>query len=408
MKIAFFVHSFPLVSETFILNQITGLIDRGHDVDIYAERPINFEIIHDDVKRYRLMERTCYFHDMPPNYFLRILKAFALIIKHRLWLRPRVLLLALNILKYGREAMSLRLLSAVILLLGQKYQIVHCQFGTVGIKVLPLKEICANSAKLVTSFRGSDLTAHLHSKQISYRRLFLKGDLFLPVSERFKRRLIEEGCNPGKILTHRSGVNLRKLQYSLRSRAEGEPTKLLSIGRFVEKKGLAYAVKAIARIVDSGYKVSYSLIGDGELRADLEHLIDQLGVGDHVRLLGCMPNSEVVLHLRNSHLLLAPSVTGTSGDQEGIPNVLKEAMAMGMPVISTLHGGIPELVENGVSGFLVPERDVEALADRVAYLMDHPERWPEMGAYGRKRIEKYYDINRLNDTLVQIYDQLLE
>ena len=315
------------------------------------------------------------------------------------------MLLALNIRKYGREAISLKILYLATLLVGKKHDAVHCQFGNLGPDVLRLKQIGAISGKLVTSFRGNDLTGYLQTKRICYRELFRKGDLFLPVSEVFRHRLIEKGCSPAKITVHRSGVDFTKFQYSLRRRAEGEPTKLISIGRFVEKKGLTYAVKAIARIVDSGYKVSYSLIGDGKLRPDLEHLIDQLGVGDHVRLLGCMPHSEVVLHLRNSHLLLAPSVTGTDGDQEGIPNVLKEAMAMGIPVISTLHGGIPELVENGKSGFLVPERDVEALANRLAYLIDHPERWSEMGSHGRKRIEKYYDINRLNDTLVELYDQ---
>ena len=405
MKIAFFLHFFPLVSETFILNQITGLIDRGHDVDIYAAKPANSEIVHAEVERYHLMERTQYFRDMPRNYFLRVLKTFALIIKHRAWLQPKPLLLALNIRKYGREAISLKILYLATLLVGKKHDAVHCQFGNLGPDVLRLKQIGAISGKLVTSFRGNDLTGYLQTKRICYRELFRKGDLFLPVSEVFRHRLIEKGCSPAKITVHRSGVDLTKFQYSLRRRAEGEPTKLISIGRFVEKKGLTYAVKAIARIVDSGYKVSYSLIGDGKLRPDLEHLIDQLGVGDHVRLLGCMPHSEVVLHLRNSHLLLAPSVTGTDGDQEGIPNVLKEAMAMGIPVISTLHGGIPELVENGKSGFLVPERDVEALANRLAYLIDHPERWSEMGSHGRKRIEKYYDINRLNDTLVELYDQ---
>lgn len=405
MKIAFFVHFFPLVSETFILNQITGLIDRGHDVDIYAARPANSEIVHADVERYHLMERTQYFRDMPQNYFLRVLKTFALIIKRRAWLHPKSLLLALNIRKYGREAMSLRVLYAATLLVGKEYDIVHCQFGNLGPDVLRFKQINAISGKLVTSFRGNDITGCLQTKRICYRELFHKGDLFLPVSEVFKRRLIEKGCSPAKIVVHRSGVDLAKLRYSVPKRADGELTRLVSIGRFVEKKGFAYAVKAIACIVNSGYKISYNLIGDGELRPELERLINQLGVGDHIRLPGCMPHSEVVLHLRNSHVLLAPSVTGTDGDQEGIPNVLKEAMAMGIPVIGTLHGGIPELVENGKSGFLVPERNVEALAERLAYLIDHPERWLEMGSYGRERIEKYYDINRLNDTLVELYKQ---
>lgn len=407
MKIAFFVRFFPVLSETFILNQITGLIDRGHDVDIYAlrPRPFDFQVVHADVERYHLMKRTQYFNDMPRNYFLRVFKAFALIIKRRAWLHPKPLLLALNIRKYGREAISLRILYLSTLLVDKKYDVVHCQFGNLGPEVLRLKQIGAISGKLVTSFRGNDITGYLQTKRICYCELFHKGDLFFPVSEVFRHRLIEQGCSPAKIVVHRSGVDLAKLQYSVPRRADGELTRLVSIGRFVEKKGFAYAVKAIARIVNSGYKISYNLIGDGELRPELERLIDQLGVGDHVRLPGCMPHSKVVLHLRNSHVLLAPSVTGTDGDQEGIPNVLKEAMAMGIPVIGTIHGGIPELIENGKSGFLVPERDVEALADRLMYLIDHPERWPEMSSHGRERIEKYYDINRLNDTLVELYEQ---
>jgi colanic acid/amylovoran biosynthesis glycosyltransferase len=105
--------------------------------------------------------------------------------------------------------------------------------------------------------------------------------------------------------------------------------------------------------------------------------------------------------------MVAPSITAENGDQEGIPNVLKEAMALGLPVISTLHGGIPELVEDGVSGFLVKERDVDSLAERLAYLVDHPETWSKMGSEGRACIEKDYDMNKLNDHLVDLYEKTL-
>ena len=111
--------------------------------------------------------------------------------------------------------------------------------------------------------------------------------------------------------------------------------------------------------------------------------------------------------LESVHILLAPSVTSRDGDQEGIPVSLMEAMAMGLPIVSTQHSGIPELIENGVSGFLVPERDAGALYKKLKYLVDRPEMWSALGAQGIKCVEENYDINRLNDRLVHIFKNLV-
>ena len=109
------------------------------------------------------------------------------------------------------------------------------------------------------------------------------------------------------------------------------------------------------------------------LRDELKEIINKLGIANQVSFLGWKTHSEILALLRQSHVLVAPSVTADSGDQEGIPNVMKEAMAVGLPVIGTIHGGIPELVENGKTGFLVAERDVDSLADTLVYLCEHPE-----------------------------------
>jgi colanic acid/amylovoran biosynthesis glycosyltransferase len=132
-----------------------------------------------------------------------------------------------------------------------------------------------------------------------------------------------------------------------------------------------------------------------------------LNIRDRVKLLGWKRQEEVVALLSGADILLAPSVTGADGDQEGIPVVLMEALAQGVPVLSTYHSGIPELVQDGQSGFLVPERDVAALADKLGYLVQHPECWPELGRAGRRYVETYYDINKLNDQLVDLYRRLL-
>jgi len=122
-----------------------------------------------------------------------------------------------------------------------------------------------------------------------------------------------------------------------------------------------------------------------------------------------IPNeAEIIEVLNTCHLFIAPSVTASDGNQDAPVNVLKEAMAMGLPVISTYHGGIPELVEDEISGLLVPERDAEALATKLGYLLEHTKDWSNMGKAGRSFVENNFDLQRLNDKLVSRYEKLLE
>ena len=123
--------------------------------------------------------------------------------------------------------------------------------------------------------------------------------------------------------------------------------------------------------------------------------------------MGWRNETEIVEILKNTHIFVAPSVTAADGNQDAPINVLKEAMAIGLPVVSTYHGGIPELVEDGKSGFLVPEKDADALADKLAYLIKHPEIWSGMGTSGREFVLQHYDLHRLNDDLINVYRSLV-
>jgi colanic acid/amylovoran biosynthesis glycosyltransferase len=123
-------------------------------------------------------------------------------------------------------------------------------------------------------------------------------------------------------------------------------------------------------------------------------------------LLGWMRQEEIREWLYKTDILLAPSVTSRNGDQEGTPVAILEALARGLPVLSTQHSGIPEVIQHGESGILVPERDVTAFTDKLEYLLSHPEIWPEMGRKGRCYVEEHHSIDRLNDELVEIYRRL--
>lgn len=405
MRIAVLVDDFPNLSQTFVLNQIIGLIGLGHDVWIYAERATSYTKEHEDYKRYNLAERIIY-KNIPRNKLIRIMRGMGYVIRYALR-QNRAVLRSLNIFKFGKQALSLGLLFQIVPFLEKgPFDVIHCQFGMLGLKALLLRRIGAIDCKIVTSIRGFDITSFYRKRPGAYKELFMDGDIFLPVSQSLMERLVSAGCDQTKIEVHHSGIDCTKFNYLERRLLNGQPVKLLTVARLVEKKGVAYAIEAAARLISQGRRILYLVAGDGELHDDLQRMIERLGVGPHVKLLGWKTQQEVYGLLQEAHILVAPSVTSSDGDQEGIPNVVKEAMASGLPVISTLHSGIPELVSDRVSGLLVPERDVESLADSLAYLIDHPEVWAPMGRRGRHIVKERFDINRLNIRLQEIYQEL--
>lgn len=407
MKIAFIVGQFPTLSETFILNQITGLLDRGHEVTIYADRPGDRSKLHDDVITYGLLDRTYYLDDVPTNLLWRVIRGCG-IFWSKLLQSPGKTLDALNVFKYGNQATSLWLLYTLLPYLKGDYDIIHCQFGTVGFRGMAFRAVNAPHAKLITIFRGHDISNFVQEKgKDVYDPLFQDGDYFLANCEFFMRRVIKLGCPAEKIRVHGSGLDYTRFPFKVRQLPKTGPVRIATTGRLVEKKGIEYSIRAVAQALEQNANLEYIIIGDGPLRTELEHLVRSLNATQSIKFLGQRSQSELISLLGQSHLFVAPSVTAQDGDQDAPVNVLKEAMSMGLPVISTLHGGIPELVEDGISGFLVPERDADAIAQKLLELLEHPERWPRMGQAGRTYVEQHYDLERLNDQLVEVYHSLL-
>lgn len=409
MRIAFVVGRFPVLSEAFILNQITGLIDRGHQVDIYALEGFSHEEkFHPDVEKYGLLDRAFYAPQIPDNYVWRSLKALGLLIRHAAK-DPQMCIKALNIFKYGKRAASLRTLYTTIpFLQSQPYDIVHCQFGTYALQILGVHQIGAVQGKFISAFRGYDISWYVKEKgEDVYNELLEYADFFLTNCNFFRRRVIGLGCEPQKIVVHGSGINCSRFTFKPRSLPEDGRIRIATTGRLIEKKGIEYAIRAVAKLVKTYPNLEFNIIGDGYLRESFEQLIQELGVADTIKLLGWRQQQELIEILDRSHIFVAPSVTAADGNQDAPVNTLKEAMAMGLPVIGTFHGGIPELIEDGISGHLVPERDADAIATKLADLIEHAHNWPAMGQAGRKYVEQHYDMNQLNDELVEVYEQLI-
>ncbi len=390
-----------------MLNQMTGLLDRGHQVDIYASSARKESAVHPDVERYELLKH-CHYRDIPASKVMRYLKMIWLFLLY-FPRHPRALIQSLNVFKYSREALSLQLFYSVISILRtgcRDYDMIYCHFGPYGNLAVYLREIGALSGKVVTTFHGYDVTSYLQERGDKvYSGLFAKGDLFLPISKRWKERLIELGCPEHKIVIHRMGIDTSLIPCSSGSglpNTPKTPVRLIAIARLVEKKGIEYGIRAVAQLIVRHYRIRFTIVGEGPLRTELQKLIEDLNMEEEIQLVGSKTQEEITQLLTESDLFIAPSVTAANGDQEGIPVVLMEAMAAGLPIISTWHSGIPELVRDGVNGYLVPEKNVLLLAHKLKELIDNRWQWGAMRAAGRQIVEEEYDIRRLNQRLERI------
>lgn len=412
MRIAFIVDQFPTLSETFILNQITGLIDRGHEVDIYCDKPGNLTQTHPEIQQYQLLART-YYIPIPSNKIWRIIKAIWLFVCN-FFKAPKIMLQIINLTKYNRDnygepASFLRPIYLIIPWLKQShYDIIFCHFGRNGLKANLLQDLgLIKQAKTVVVFHGYDLSLYLaiHGQDI-YQNLFNQVDLVQPISQHWRQKLLELGCPESKILVHHMGIDCHKFQYLVKHPSDSQ-ILIVSIARLVAKKGLQYSIQAVAQLIPRYPNLEYQIIGDGVLKEELEQLIKQLNITKNVKLLGWRQQQEVAAIIAQADIVLAPSITSQDGDCEGIPVSLMESMARGLPVISTYHSGIPELIEDGVSGYLLPEQDINNLAIKIEHLITNPELRQKMGQVGRKKVETDYNIQILSDRLVQIFQQLL-
>jgi colanic acid/amylovoran biosynthesis glycosyltransferase len=402
MKIAFILGEFPTLSETFVLNQITGLIDLGHDVEIYAHSSSSHEKTHADIEEYGLLARTHYLHSVPKNLLARVINGLILFITN-VHKDIGLVFRSLNCLRHGTAAYSLRMLYLVTSFAGKHYDIIQCHYGDNGSLAVLLKE-AGFSAKLVTMFHGWDIRVALAGNTDRYRQLFKIGDCFLSISDYSYQNILKLGANPKKVLYHPVGIDINRFSpSSIKPRPTVSGPIVLTVARLVEEKGLTYGIQAVYRLLQMNpeLQLQYQIVGEGPLEWKLKNLVDKLNLRHIVYFLGGMHQKEVIQKMENAHIFVLPSV------KEVLPMVLMEAQAMGLPVVATRVGSIVQVVHDGKSGFLVPPGEPNALAKQLMYLIEHPERWTSIGKTGREYVKEHYDIQELNRRLVRIYEDLL-
>lgn len=357
LRILMLVQQYPLYLETFVINEIKGLCDAGHEVHILAQYPICRDERH-ELESYHLDQRT-YYRELPKEI--------------------------------------------------RSFDIVYAQFSHLAPFALEQKKKCVG-AKLVVNFRGGDKMLNADSAEDKKaHELFSRTiDCAIAVCESIKKRLLDLGYVADKVCVIPTGIQGTKFAFKSRVSSRNETVHIMSVGRLVEQKGFEFALRAIAQVYRKHKNIRYTIAGSGALQGYLGQLAKQLSIAHVATLVGQKNHQEIAQLLEASHIYVLPSVTARDGRCEGIPDSLKEAMMCGLPVVSTIHSGIPELVEEGKSGFLVKERDVNALADRINYLIENPHLWPAMGKEGHAMIERSHAYQLTIAQLESLFNRLAQ
>jgi colanic acid/amylovoran biosynthesis glycosyltransferase len=288
-------------------------------------------------------------------------------------------------------------------------RLVYAHFAPDGYAAMQLAEQL--DVPLVTALHGYDVTmsdrnigaTRLGREYLKGRtRLQKKGALFLACSAYVRKRSLELGYPPERTMVHSIGVDVERFQPPpVRS-----PQKtVLFVGRLVEKKGCSSLIEAMAEVQRRSPGSELVIIGDGPLRRQYEAQAAELGVRGC--FLGAQPSSVVRDWMTRAAVFCVPSVVAASGDAEGFGMVFIEAQAMGLPVVSTLSGGIPEAVQHGETGLLVTERNPAALAEAILELMQNDDLWRRYSAAGRKRVLDQFNLSQQTERLENVFEQLL-
>lgn len=289
--------------------------------------------------------------------------------------------------------------------------LIHAHFGPCGTLALPL----AKKLKLpmIVTFHGADATMkdeYTRKESVSHRiylhrreRLKREARLFIAVSEFIKQKLLEQGFPSEKVIAHSIGIDTQTFQPDLK--VPREPV-VLFVGRLAEKKGCSYLIQAMAKVQSQMPDVELVIVGDGDLRSQLEEMSAKLL--KRYRFEGMQPPEVVRSWMNRAMLLAVPSVTAASGNTEGLPTVAVEAQAMGLPIVGSLHAGIPQAVIDGETGFLAPERDWEGLAEYILRLFQDQVLWQSFSFKGYERMREFFDLNKQTRTLEGIYKAVLQ
>jgi glycosyltransferase involved in cell wall biosynthesis len=286
-------------------------------------------------------------------------------------------------------------------------RLLHIYFGQIAVHLLPLIRAWKNPS--IVSFHGADVRVDMNKP--AYREATLQMlaavNLVLVRSESLRRVLVDLGCDPKKIEIQRTGIPLEEFPFRERNFPTNGEWQFVQAGRLIEKKGLPVTLRAFEAFLRQYPNATLTIAGEGPLLGELQKLARELNIDRRVSFTGFISQAQLRDLYYRSHIFLHASQTGHDGNQEGVPNSMLEAMASGLPVFATEHGGIPEAIEDGVSGLLVPERDHDALSQALLNAAQDPDFLSRIARSGADSVRKKFDLRTQARRLEDIYLQMI-
>ena len=410
MKILYILNRFPALSETFILNEIVALIQSGQDVSILSLHRPQPGPVHDRVFRYDLLNKTGYL-DLPvsgaPSGRFRAIsnRVGMFLTDRRLTLAQKFRLMPLLF----RKTQIRSILDRVFLKTGtlpetmqwirqNRFDHIHCHFASWNARI----------AYVFHKVLGVSYTLTTHAYDIftDYEKdakLLLDSAKRVVAISEFNKNYMHNrfGIPRSKMDTVYYGIDFENMgpapAYSV------SPLRILSVSRLVPKKGLEYLIEACKLLKTRGVPFTCEIWGEGPMRPVLEKHIREKGLEAHIKLGGAAANEKVLQLIRECSVFVLPCVKAANQDMDGIPFVLMEAMALEIPVVSTDITGIPELIETGVDGVLVPQRDAFRLAEAMMKIAGDTEFAGRIRKAGRQKVAAKFESRKNAAKLIESF-----
>lgn len=289
--------------------------------------------------------------------------------------------------------------------------VLHIWFGHIGMHLLPLLRSATRPCPAVVSFHGADASVDLEKPGYlaAVRAVFEHADAVLMRSQSLADELAALGCPVAKMRLQRTGLPLDEWPLAdARTVPEDGAWHLVQTCRLIEKKGIDVTLRALAKTRETLPNMHLTIAGDGPLRVELAWLAGELGIADSVRFVGFLDQADMRELYASAHVFVHPSRVGRDGNREGVPNSMLEAMATGLPVVATRHGGIPDAVDHGVQGCLAAEDDVEGIASSLCGMLSSTGRWEKMSQATRPRVIERFEQGAQIAALEAIYREVIE
>ncbi|MEZ5329325.1 MAG: glycosyltransferase [Verrucomicrobiales bacterium] len=286
-------------------------------------------------------------------------------------------------------------------------ELMHVYFGHVAVELLPVLRCCR--LPIVVSFHGADAGVDVDGESGErFREVFKIASLVMARSAALLEDLAGLGCPEEKLRLLRTGIPLEGITAKVRSIPTEGRWNMLQACRLIEKKGLFVTLEAFDRVSAKFPRATLTFAGDGPLKSELKQTADRLGISQRVRFTGFLSQEALHAEFDRAHVFIHPSQVGADGNREGVPNALLEAMATGLPVVATRHGGIPEAVEDGVSGRLLDEGDAAGIASALEEYFVQPETLQAAGLAARIAVDQHFSQEQQVNEVSRQYREVLQ